>query len=548
MADLLRVTVGDLLDGAAERFPQNEILIDIPKGKRYSYKSFQGIVNQIAKGFIKLGLEKGDRSVLWSPNRWEWIVTQFALAKIGAVLIGVDQSFQAPQMEYLLRQSDSKSLIMTEGLKGSEYIQIIRHLCPEIDYSSLGRLNSRAFPELRNLVLISDQAFPGMMGWKDMMEMGHGVSDRLLMERQSSCRYEDVATLFYTSGTTGFPKGVMSTHLAIINNAVSTAENQRLTEKDRLCLSIPLSHMFGSILIVLGAISKGATIVIPSETFNIPHILGAIEMERCTAIYGTPGSFIAMMEDPQYKARNLKSLRTGIMGGALCPIEVMNKVMTDMGAREMVIGYGQTECSGLITETRPDDPLELRVSTVGKAITHMEVKIVDPQKGEEAPTGVVGEICVRGFNMKGYYKMPAATANVIDGEGWVHTGDLGTMDEAGYVRTSGRLKEIISKGKEIIYPIEIEEVLFNHPKILNAQVFGVPDKKTVEEVAAWIKLEEGSTVTPEEILQFCRGKLPDSHLPRYVKFVKDFPTTPLGKVQKFKMREMAIKEYKLAAS
>jgi fatty-acyl-CoA synthase len=330
-----------------------------------------------------------------------------------------------------------------------------------------------------------------------------------------------------------------------MNTSLASAENQRLTEKDRLCLSVPLSHMFGSVCIILSGIIKGTTIVIPSETFHPGKILKAIEQEGCTAIYGSPSAFIALMEDSEYDNMKIRSLRTGIMGGAQCPMEVMKKVVDNMGVKEIIIGYGQTEASSWITTTRPDDPLELRVSTVGKPLSNLEIKVIDPQTGQEVSSGGSGEICARGFNMKGYYKMPSATANTIDSEGWLHTGDLGTIDGEGYLRTTGRLKEIITKRKETIYPTEIEEVLYSHPKISNVQVFGVPDKVLGEEVATWIKLQEGITITEEEILQYCEGRLPSSHIPRYVKFVKEFPTTPLGKVQKFKMRESAIKEYSL---
>jgi fatty-acyl-CoA synthase len=384
-----------------------------------------------------------------------------------------------------------------------------------------------------------------MVNWQKVLEKGKDVPDSLLAERQRSCRHDEAVTILYTSGTTGAPKGVMSTHFGIINTSVASAEIQRLTEKDRLCLSVPLSHMFGCVCLTLAAVSKGATLVIPSETFSPPKVLEAVEKERCTAIYGSPGAFIALMEDPHYSPSHLKSLRTGIMGGAQCPMEIMKRVVDEMGAKEIVIGYGQTESSSWATETRPDDPLELRVSTVGRALPNVEVKIIDPGSGREVPSGAVGEICARGLNMKGYYKMPAATASAIDPEGWLHTGDLGSMDEKGYVRTAGRLKEVILKRGETIFPTEIEEILFTHPKILNVQIFGVPDKVSGEEVAAWIKLEEGANVTEHEIIQYCKGRIPDSSLPRYIKFVKEFPMTPLGKVQKFKMREIAIEEYKL---
>lgn len=543
--DLLKTTIGNLLDGVVFKFPENEALIDIPAGVRYSYKEFLILVNQMAKGFLRLGLKPGEHLALWSPNRWEWVVTQFAMAKIGAVLISVDTNYQIQQLEYLLKQSDAKSLVMTEGLKGSEYIEIIHQLCPEIKESIAGQLNCRALPELRNITLISDRTYSGMFNWRGILEMGRDTPETLLAERQSSFHEDDVVTILYTSGTTGAPKGVMSTHFGVINTTLASVENQKLTAKDRLCLSVPLSHMFGCVCITLASIIKGASLVIPSETFEPRKILEAIEKERCTAIYGSPSAFIALMEDPQYQTFNLKSLRTGIMGGAQCPMEVMKKVVEDMGAREIVIGYGQTEASSWITETLPDDPLELRVSTVGRPLPNVEVKVVDSSSGQEVQNGVVGEICARGFNMKGYYKMPAATANAIDKEGWLHTGDLGTIDKESYLRTTGRLKEVINKGGETIYPTEIEEFLFTHPKILNVQIFGVPNRELGEEVAAWIKLEEASSVNEEEILQYCRGKIPESHQPRYIKFVKEFPMTPLGKVQKFKMREMAIMEYNL---
>jgi fatty-acyl-CoA synthase len=544
MGTLLRTTIGDLFDEVASRFPDREALIDLPRGRRYSYKELLTIVNRLARGFLKLGVRKGEHLALWTPNLSESIITEFAAAKIGAVLMTLDTNAQPQQLEYLLRQSDSQVLIMS-GTNGAEHIEMIRRLCPEADASASGQLDCRALPELRRLIVISDRTHPGMLTWKGVLEAGGDVPDLLLSERQRSCHADDVATLLYTSGTTGAPKGVMSTHFGIINTTLASAENQRLTEKDRLCLSVPLSHMFGCICVVLAGMIKGAALVIPSETFDPKKVLEAIAAERCTAIYGSPGAFIAMMEAPEYGKLNLRSLRTGIMGGAQCPLEVMKRVAGEMGAREIVIGYGQTEASSWITMTRPDDPLELRVSTVGRPLPNVEVKLIDPLSGREVSGGAVGEICARGFNMKGYYKMPAATANAIDSEGWLHTGDLGTMDADGYLRTAGRMKEVIVRGGESIYPTEIEEVLFLHPKISNVQIFGVPSRTLGEELAAWIKLEEGALATEDEILQYCRAKLPASSLPRYIKFVREFPTTLLGKAQKFRMREIAIKEYGL---
>ena len=439
MADLLRITVGDLLDEKASQFPEKEALVDIPQGKRFTYQEFTGRVNQLARGFVRLGLQKGDHVALWAPNSSQWIITQFAIAKIGAVLISVDMNYQLEQLDYLLRQSDSKCLVTVEGIKGSENLEMVKHLCS-------GEANRSHLPELKNIVLISDRPQEGMFRWTEILDMGEGVSDRVLKERQRACRDDDIVTILYTSGTTGAPKGVMSTHYGVINTTAASSENQKLTEKDRLCLSIPLSHMFGCICVVLAAVIKGAGVVIPSQTFDPLKILEAIERERCTALYGSPSSFIAMMEHPEFRRFDLRTLRTGIMGGAQCPMEVMKRVVGDMGAGEIVVGYGQTEASSWITQTRPEDRLELRVSTVGRPLPNVEVKVIDSNSGQEASRGVSGEICARGFTMKGYYKMPAATVNAVDPQGWLHTGDVGTMDKEGYVRTSGRLKEMINKG------------------------------------------------------------------------------------------------------
>jgi fatty-acyl-CoA synthase len=542
--DLLRATIGTLLNEVAARFPENECLIDRPGLKRFRYRDFLSTVNRLARGFMKLGVNKGDHVSLWAPNLSEWIITEFALMKIGAVLVSVDMNAQAQQLEYLLRQSDAGYLVMAEGLRGSEYIDIIRQLCPEIGEKAPGPWRCRALPELKSLVLISERKIPGLLGWEEIVKMGDQVPETFLAQREGSCHPEDVVTILYTSGTTGAPKGVMSSHYGIVNTTLASAENQKLTDRDKLCLSVPLSHMFGCLCVALASVIKGAALVIPSRVFDSTAILEAIAKERCTALYGSPSAFIALMEDRVYRTLDTRSLRTGIMGGAQCPMEVMKRVVEEMGLKEIVIGYGQTESSSWITQTHPEDPLDLRVSTVGRPLPAVEMKVIDPVSGEEVPTGAVGEVCARGFNMKGYYKMPAATAKAIDSQGWLHTGDLGSLDGHGYLRASGRLTEVINKGGEIIYPTEIEEVLFTHPKISNVQAFGVPGKAG-EEVAVWIKLEEGTSATDEEILQYCRGKLPEFHLPRYIKFVKEFPMTPLGKIQKFKMKEMAVKEFGL---
>jgi fatty-acyl-CoA synthase len=545
MAALLRTTIGDLFDEVAAKYPDREALIDLPQGRRYTYQELLTRVNQLARGLIQLGIQKGECLALWTPNLAEAIITEFAAVKIGAVLTTLDTNAPAPQLDYQLRQSDSGTLIMSEGANGAEHVEMIRELCPQLKTFAPEQLYCPELPALKRIIVIADRAHPGMLTWQGVLDAGRDVPDALLTERQSSCQADDVATLLYTSGTTGAPKGVMSTHFGIANTTLASAENQKLTEQDRLCLSVPLSHMFGCICVVMAAMIKGAATVIPSPAFHPRKVLEAIAAERCTTIYGSPAGFIAMMEEPDYATFNLQSPRTGIMGGAQCPLEVMKRVAGEMGAREIVIGYGQTEASSWVTMTRPDDPLELRVSTVGRALPNVEVKLIDPLSGQEVATGAVGEICARGFNMKGYYKMPAATANAIDAEGWLHTGDLGTMDADGYLRTTGRMKDVIVRGGETIHPTEIEELLFGHAKILNVQVFGVPDKTLGEEVAVWIKLVEGASLPEEEIKQYCRETLPAACQPRYVKFVHEFPTTPLGKVQKFRLRELAIKEYGL---
>ena len=424
MADVLKITVGDLLDERASQFPENEALVDIPQGKRFTYREFTGRVNRLAKGFMKLGLQKGDHVALWAPNSSQWIITQFAVAKIGAVLISVDINYQLEQLDYLLRQSDSRCLVTVEGTKGSENIEMVKRL-------RSGEANHSPLPELKNVVLVSDRPQEGMRRWTDILDMGQGVSDNALEERQHASHDDDIVTILYTSGTTGAPKGVMATHYGVINTTAASSENQKLTDRDRLCLSVPLSHMFGCICVVLAAVIKGAGVVIPSQTFDPLKILEAIERERCTALYGSPSSFIAMMEHPEFRRFDLRTLRTGIMGGAQCPMEVMKRVVGDMGVREIVVGYGQTEASSWITQTRPEDRLELRVSTVGRPLPNVEVKVIDSNSGQEAPRGVSGEICARGFNMKGYYKMPAATVHAVDPQGWLHTGDVGTMDQGG---------------------------------------------------------------------------------------------------------------------
>ncbi|MDN5363093.1 MAG: fatty-acyl-CoA synthase [Eubacteriales bacterium] len=543
-----KITIGELLDRVAAAFPDRDALVYVDRGLRYSYREFNQIVRQAAKGFMKLGIKKGDHVAIWATNYPEWVITQFATGKIGAVLVTVNTYYKSFELEYVLKHSDATTLLLIDGFRDSNYIDIIYEVCPELKECEPGKLESKNLPYLRNVIYIpkgEKKRFPGMFTWDDIMAMGEEVSDDELRARQASLDPDDVINMQYTSGTTGFPKGVMLSHHNIIANARSIAEGLRFTEQDRLCIPVPFFHCFGCVLGTLTCVVSGAAMV-PVETFDPKAVLETIEKERCTAVHGVPTMFIAELEHPDFDKYDLSSLRTGIMAGSPCPIEVMKKVVEKMGAEEITIVYGQTEAAPGITMTRVDDPIELRVTTVGRPLPGVEVKIVDPETGEELPPGKQGELCARGYNvMKGYYKMPEATAAVIDEDGWLHTGDLAVMTEEGYFKITGRVKDMIIRGGENIYPREIEEFLYTHPKIKEVQVVGVPDEKYGEEVMACIILKEGETATEEEIKEFCRGKIARYKIPKYVMFMNDYPRTASGKVQKYKLREIGIKAYGL---
>lgn len=542
MSQFLNLTLVDLLQRAAGEYPDNEAIVDLPSGERLTYGQLDQASDRAAKGFIALGLEPGDHVALWAPNLPGWLIAWYGMAKASLVLTSVELSLTPEQVQYQLNQAACNTLIIGPGAQGHEPITAIRSICPELDSCAPGELQSAALPELRSVIALVDQPQPGMYSWQQILDMGEQVDDADLAARTKGATTQDTVTLLYTSGTTGPPKGVMSSHFGIINTSLRSADNMGLTADDRLCLSVPLCHMFGCVCVSLTAMIKGSTIVIPSMDFTSDSLIKAVEAEACTVIFGPPNSFLAMMDHPDYAASDLSTLRTGIMGGAPCPLKVMHRVVQEMGVSEVLLGYGLTESSSWITQTRRDDPLELRVSTVGRALDDVEVKIVDPATGEEVPTGEVGEFCSRGFTMMGYYNMPAATAGAIDPAGWLHSGDMASVDEQGYVRISGRLKETINKGDQVIYPSAVEEVLFTHPAVANAQVFGVPSKEHGEEVAAWICLQPGSKAVAEELMEHCRQKLDQGHAPAYIKFVEKYPLTALGKAQKFKMREQYAKE------
>lgn len=536
-----QITIGDLLDRSAGRYPQNEAVVYPERNTRYTYRQFQHECNKVAKGLMALGIKRGEHIAILAPNLQEWLITQFASAKMGAVLVTVNTNYKLFELDYLLRHSDATTLIFSSGIKDSNYLDMVYELCPELNHNMPGRLNSKKLPMLRNLVYIGDEPKPGVFTWNDMITLGEGISDQELIARQSSLDPDDVVNMQYTSGTTGFPKGVMLTHSNLVGNAVSIGQCMNFGPDDRLCIPVPLFHCFGCVLGTLTCVTAAATMVM-MESFNPIKVLEAVEKERCTALHGVPTMFITELDVLENQSFDTSSLRTGIMAGSPCPIEVMKAVVEKMNMREIVITYGQTEAAPGITMTRVDDPLEIRVSTVGRALEGVEVKIVDPVEGFDLPPGSQGEVCARGYNvMKGYYKMPEATSAAIDRDGWLHTGDLGIMDENGYLRITGRIKDMIIRGGENIYPREVEEFLYTHPMVKDVQVVGVPSKKYGEEVMAFIQLRDGAEITAEEIKAYCVGKIARYKIPSHISFVSAYPTTANGKVQKFKLREMAVK-------
>lgn len=539
MQVLLNTTVGKLLEEKSRLHPGHEAVVYHTEGLRMTYHEFDQYCRKAAKGLMKLGIEKGENLAVWAANTPEWLACQFATGKMGAVLVTVNTNYQASELEYLLKQSESSTLILQENYRGSSYIDMLYEIVPELRKSEPGKLKSKKLPFLKNIIVMSKNRYPGAYCWEDILQLSEEVKDRDLDRRMELLDPDDVINMQYTSGTTGFPKGVMLTHANIINNAYHIAGCMELGKEDRLCIPVPFFHCFGCVLGTLACVSVGAT-MLPVREFSPKEVLLTVQNEKCTGLHGVPTMFIAELNDPSFGGYDLSSLRTGIMAGSNCPIEVMKAVIGKMGAAEITIAYGQTESSPVITQTRTDDPIELRVESVGKALPHVEVKIVTPGTSHEVPRGTQGELCTRGYHvMKGYYNNPDATKEAIDSEGWLHTGDLAVMDENGYCSITGRLKDMVIRGGENIYPREIEEFLYTHPKVLDVQVTGVPDPVFGEELMAWIILKEGETAGKEELRSFCRGKISRHKIPRYFEFVKEYPMTASGKIQKFKLREKA---------
>ncbi|MEY8820681.1 AMP-binding protein [Bacillus subtilis] len=548
MAELIHSTIGRLLEQTADAHPDRDAVVYPDRNIRYTYAQFDNLCRQTAKGLMRMGIGKGDHVAIWASNIPEWLAVQFATAKIGAVLVTVNTNYQAHELDYLLKQSDAAALIIMDSYRGTSYPDIVSSLIPELQEAKPGQLKSERYPFLKTLIYIGNKRLPGMYHWDDTEILAKTVTDADLEERMNSLDKDNVINMQYTSGTTGFPKGVMLTHFNVINNAANIAECMVLTSQDRMCIPVPFFHCFGCVLGVLACVSVGAA-MIPVQEFDPVTVLKTVEKERCTALHGVPTMFIAELHHPDFGAYDLSTLRTGIMAGSPCPSEVMKAVIERMGMKDITIAYGQTEASPVITQTRANDSFIRRVETTGRALPHTEVKIVEPGTCQEVQRGMQGELCTRGYHvMKGYYKDKEATRKAINHDGWLFTGDLAVMDENGYCRITGRLKDMLIRGGENIYPREIEEFLYRHPAVLDVQVVGVPDAKFGEEAAAWIKLKDGKSVSPDELKAYCKGKIARHKIPRYVIFTDDYPMTASGKIQKYKLREKTIEMFNLSSS
>lgn len=543
---LIGMTIGDAFDQTVARFPDREALVSRHQGLRYTWAQLRDEVDRAARGLLAIGITKGDRVGIWSPNRAEWTITQFATSKIGAILVNINPAYRLHELEYALNQSGCLALVFAPNFRATDYTAMMQTLCPELAHSAPGKLDSHKFPHLRHVIRMGEDRVPGMWVWGEVLERTKEVSAETLAARQAEQEFDDPINIQYTSGTTGNPKGATLSHHNILNNGYYVTELQGFTENDRLCIPVPLYHCFGMVMGNLGCMTHGATMVYPAETFEPQAVLQTVQEERCTSLYGVPTMFIAELAQPDFDQYDFSSLRTGVMAGSPCPVQVMRQVIDHMHMRDVEICYGMTETSPVSFQTHLDDPLEKRVSTVGQIHPHVEVKIIDAANGSVVPAGEPGELLTRGYSvMLGYWGNAEATAQAIDAARWMHTGDLATMDDDGYVNIVGRLKDMIIRGGENIYPREVEEFLYTHPQVSDVQVFGVPSEKYGEEVAAWVKLKEGAQVSAEEMTQFCQGQIATFKIPRYWKFVDAFPMTVTGKIQKFIMRNASIDEWGL---
>lgn len=552
---LIYNTIGEQIRETAKKFPGNEAIVDKGQNRRITYAEFDEITDNLAKGFHKIGIRRGERVGLWAVNRWEWTATQFATAKIGAVVVNINPAYRTHELKYALNQSETTSIVLMHAFKSSKYKEMLLEIAPEIHSSQPGQLKSAELPRMKNVIIIDDDGVDtpaGTYSFRGLIELGKEMPNEELDAIMAELDPDDDINIQYTSGTTGFPKGVTLSHLNILNNGFHVAKVMNFSDKDRLCIPVPFYHCFGMVMSNLASSVYGATMVIPGPVFTPTDVLKAVSEEKCTALHGVPTMFIAELNTPDLANYDLKSLRTGIMAGAPCPIETMKEVIEKMNMNEVVIAYGQTESSPVTTMTRIEDTIEKRVSTVGRVMPRQELKIIDPVTGLTVERGKQGEICFRGYNvMSRYYNNPDATASAIDRSHWLHSGDLGTMDDEGYVKITGRIKEMVIRGGENLYPREIEEFLHTYSKVMDVYVVGVPDEKYGEELMAWILLKDNEKSDEADMREFCKGKIAHFKVPKYWKFVTsrdEFPMTVTGKIQKFKMREVAIKELGLEAA
>ncbi len=539
---LLGMRVGDVLDRAAARWPDRDALVVSQQQLRWSWRELQQKARKLAAGLVALGLEPGDRIGMLAPDVAEWVQVQFGTAYAGLILVNINPAYRPPELEFALNKVGCRALITEAALKTSDYVAMLQSLAPEIKDADPGQLHAKALPDLRTIIRLGSDKTPGMFNFDEIVALADDESTDKMSAIAAGLDFDDPINIQFTSGTTGTPKAATLTHHNIVNNAYISARIMRFTEHDRLCIPLPMYHCFGMVLGTLLCATHGATTVFPSVSFDPAAALDVIEAERCTAVHGVPTMFIAMLDEPDFAEHDLSSLRTGIMAGAPCPIELMQRVITDMHVAEITIGYGMTETGPLSTQTLPDDAVELRVGTVGRPIAHTEIKIIDSE-GQIVAPDVPGELCTRGYCvMRGYWGDPEKTAEDIDEAHWIRSGDIATMDERGYIRIVGRIKDMLIRGGENIYPREIEDFLYTNPKIDQVEVVGVPDPKFGEEIAACVRLREGEQATEEEIREFCRGKLSHFKIPRYIRFTEEFPMTVTGKVQKYILREQLAKE------
>jgi fatty-acyl-CoA synthase len=540
------LTFTEVLGRTVGRFGERDALVFPQLGHRRSYAAFRAEVREAARALMALGVRRGEHVGIWATNWPQWVVTQFAAAHVGAVLVNVNPAYRAHELQYVLCQADITTLFLTDRFKTSDYFETLAAVCPELSGCAPGALQAQTCPRLRRVVSIKERKRPGMFSWGQFLALAPDASEAELDRRAAEVRPGDVVNIQYTSGTTGFPKGAMLTHRNLLMNAYYVGRRMAFSERDRLCIPVPFYHCFGCVLGTLTCAVYGAAMVIPAEGFDPLATLQAIRDERCTAVYGVPTMFIAELNHPRFADFDLMSLRTGVMAGSPCPIEVMSDVVEKMGAREISIGYGLTEASPIITQTATDDDLAHRIGTVGRVLPGVEVRIVSPGTLDLLPPGQPGELIARGHGiMKGYYNKPAETAAAITPDGWLHSGDLAVQTPDGYYRITGRIKDMIIRGGENIYPREIEEFLHTHPAVLDVQVVGLPDERFGEEVCAWVRLKPGAALTEEGLKAFCRDKIAHFKVPRYVVFVEEFPTTVTGKVQKFKLRERGVERFGL---